>query len=384
MKRYLAVLALFLALPLAASASTLQSARTIVLSDAQSANAYLTGTDITVVAPIAGDLLAAGGTVAANAPIAGDAMLAGGTVDIEKPVAGDVRIAGAHVTVNAPVGGDLIAAGATVTASSSAKDTRIAGATVSLTGAKGPVVIYGSDITLAGDFAGDVTIESSDKLTIADGTHIQGALRYNAPEQIDIPATAHVDGGATYIGSASFVPSTKEAKTFAIAGATIFFVVHLIAVLLLAGLLAGLFPHFTERVAERALADRSPGRFVLLALLGFAVVVATPVLILFLFFSFVGIGVAFLLIALYALFLMLAYVYAGVLAGAALARSALKRYVITWKEAVLGMLVFFIIGVIPVFGAFVKFVLMMAAGGAIISIAYTFAFRRNQEELPLE
>ncbi len=370
--------------PLFAFASTIETGRTIVLADASTTNAYLAGTDITVVTPLSGDLLAAGATVAANAPIAGDAMLAGGSVDIEKPVAGDVRVVGGKVTVDTSVGGDFIAAGGTVVASSSAKDTRIAGGTVRLTGSAGNVVIYGSDITLAGQFGGDVTIEASDHIVIEDGTHIRGALKYNAPQQIVVPDTAHLDGGVSYIGTASFVPTSQEAHTFAIAGATILFIVHLLAVLILAGLMAGLFPAFTERVAARTLESHSAGTFALLALLGFAILVATPVLIFFLLFSFVGIGVALLLAALYALFLILSYVYAGILAGAALARGLLKRYVITWKEAVLGMLVLFIIGVIPVLGMLAKFVLLIAAGGAIASLAYTHAFRRSQEELPLE
>lgn len=383
MKRSFALAALLL-VPLFASASTLETGRTLVLSDASTTNAYLAGTDITVVAPLAGDLLAAGATVAVNGPIAGDAMAAAGSVDIEKPVAGDVRVLGGKVTVNAPVGGDLIAAGGTVVASSSARDTRIAAGTVRLSGAAGPVVIYGSDVTLSGTFAGDVTVQASDRITLMSGTHIRGALRYNAPEQITVPPTAAVDGGASYIGASTFLPTTQEAKTFAIAGATILFIVHLLAALVLAGLLAGLFPAFAERVAERTIADRSPGRFVLMALLGFALTVATPVLIFLLLVSFVGIGVALLLLALYGLFLVLAYVYAGILAGAALAHGLLKRYVITWKEAVLGMLVLYFIGVIPVLGFLVKFVLMMAAGGAIASLAYAFAFRRSQSELPLE
>lgn len=384
MKRYLAIAAILALAPLGASASTLQSARTIVLSEASSTNAYLAGTDITVVAPLVGDLLAAGGTVTANAPIGGDAMLAGGTVSVEKPVAGDVRAFGATVTVDAPVGGDLILAGNTITASSSAKDTRIAGASVHLTGSNGDVIIYGSDVTLAGTFRGSVTVEASDRITVADGTLIAGALRYNAPQEITLPATTTAMGGVQYIGSSSFLPSTEEAHTFAIAGATVLFIVHLLAVLILAGLLAGLFPHFTEHVAERTLADRSPRRFVLLALLGFAILVATPVLILILILSFVGIGVALILAALYGLFLLLAYIYAGILAGAALSRALMKRYVITWKEAVLGMLVLYLIGVIPYFGMIIKFILMMAAGGAIVSLSYSAAFKRGQDELPLE
>jgi cytoskeletal protein CcmA (bactofilin family) len=384
MKRLVVLATILLLAPVSAFASTLQTDRTIVLSDPESGNAYLAGTDVTVVSPLAGDVLAAGGTVSITGAISGDVMAAGGTVRIDKPVAGDVRAFGGEVTVDAPVAGDLILAGGTVTASSSATDTRIAGGTVRLTGASGPVIIYGADITLSGEFTGDVTIEASDRITIADGTHIRGALRYNGPQQITIPAGVRVDGGTSYIGSSSFLPSSEEAQTFAVAGATILFIVHLAAVLILAGLLAGLFPLFTERVVTKTLTERSPGRFVLLALLGFGIFVATPVLILILVLSFVGIGVALLLAAIYALFVLLAYVYAGILAGAALGQRLMKRYVVTWKEAVLGMLVLYLIGTIPVIGMLVKFVLMMAAGGAIVSLAYGSAFRRTDAGLPLE
>lgn len=369
--------------PTAALASTFETARTIVLSDASTTNAYLAGTDITIVAPIGGDLLAAGATIADNSPVSGDALLAGGTIDIEKPITGDARIAGGQVTINAPVGGDLLAAGGTVTASSSASYTRVAGGKVSLTGGRGPVYVYGSDITLAGDFSGDVTVEASNSLTLTPGTHIHGGLHYNAPQQIVVPDGAKIDGGANYIGT-SYLPTSSEAHTFAIAGATVLFIVHLIAVLILVGLVAGLFPSFTERVVERSLSSKSPGHFALLALLGFGILVATPVFILLLLASFVGIGVAIGLTAVYVLFLVLAYVYAGVLAGAALARTLFKRSFVTWRDAVLGMLVLYLIGIIPVIGFLLKFILMLAAGGAVASIAFAFAFRRPQEVLPLE
>ncbi|MEK7602067.1 MAG: hypothetical protein AAB472_01085 [Patescibacteria group bacterium] len=379
MARRLALALILTVLPWSAHAATLESGRTIVLSEASSTNAYLAGTDVTVVAPLAGDLLAAGATIHANAPIAGDLMLAGGTILVEKPVAGDVRVFGGEVTLSAPIGGDLLAAGNTVIASTSARDTRIAGATVKLlAGASGPVHVVGSDITLTGDFSGDVTIEASNSITITDGTHIHGGLKYNAPEQIVIPATALVDGGITYIGSSAYLPTNSEAHTFALAGATILFLVGMIALSILAGLFAGLFPEFTHQIAEKTLSAR-PQRFVLLTLLGFGVLVATPVLILILGLSFVGIGVAIALTGVYALFIMSAYVYAGILAGAALSRRFLKRNVITWREAVIGTFILYFIGLIPFLGGLIKFILMMSAGGAIVSIVYHFTFKREEQ-----
>lgn len=381
------VLAVFLLLgmsvPFQAGAITLQNSRTLVVSDTPVGNSYLAGTDVTVTAPLSGDLSAVGGTLTLSSLIEGDALLAGGTVLVNKPIVGDLRAVGAQIQVNGPVSGDLMLVGGSVTASTSAKDVRIVGGTVRLANSGGAVVIYGADVALSGEFAGDVEVVASDRLTLAEGTIIHGELKYDAPQQAGIPTSAVIDKGVNYTGAASYLPTVEQAKTFAIAGAGVLYVVRIIALLIAAGLLAGFFPAFSQRVADRALV-RTPGRFVLLALLGFAIVVAAPVLILFLVISFVGIGVAFILAAAYALLLMLAYIYAGILAGAALARGLLKRSDVTWKFALLGMLTLYLIGAIPVIGSLVVFILFLAATGSIVAIAYHFAFGREEEEEPAD
>ncbi len=81
-------------------------------------------------------------------------------------------------------------------------------------------------------------------------------------------ARAVVAGGVSYIGSSSYLPTNEEAKRFAIAGAGVLFVVKVLAALITAGLVAGLFPAFSNAIADAAL-SHSLRRFVLLALLGF-------------------------------------------------------------------------------------------------------------------
>lgn len=367
------------ALPASLSAATYVSARTLVVSESPLDNAYLAGTDVTVAAALPGDVLAAGGTVSIAALVAGDATVAGGTVSVTRAVEGDVRAAGAQVVVSAPVTGDLALAGGTVTASSTASDTRIIGGTVRVMGSGGKVVIYGAEVYLSGTIDGDVEVTASDRLTLLEGAVINGSLRYDAPQEATIPASASILGGVTYTGASSYLPTVEQAQTFAIAGASVFLLVRILAVLIAAALLAGLFPVFAQAVADRAL-SRSPGRFALLVLLGFAVVFATPVFIFILLVSFVGMGVAFLLLVLYSLLLMLGYLYAGVLAGAALGRGLMKREIVTWKLAILGMLVLYLISIVPIVGGILTFVLFLAATGTIVMLAHRFAFGRIQED----
>jgi len=366
-------------LPLTASAATFVSARTLVISESPLDNAYLAGTDVTVAAALPADVLAAGGTISIAAPVTGDATLAGGTIAVSRPVEGDLRAVGAQIIVSAPVTGDLTLAGGTVTASSTAADTRIVGGTVRVTGSGGKAVIYGAEVYLSGTFEGDVEVTASDRLTLLEGTIINGSLRYDAPQEALIPASATILDGVTYTGASSYLPTIEQAKTFAIAGASVFLLVRILAVLIAAALLTGLFPVFAQEVADRAL-SRSPGRFALLVLLGFAVLFATPVFIFILLISFVGMGVAFLLLTAYLLLLMLGYLYAGVLAGAALGRGLMKREIVTWKLAILGMLVLYLVGIVPIIGGILTFILFLAATGTIVLLAHRFAFGKASED----
>ena len=194
-----------------------------------------------------------------------------------------------------------------------------------------------------------------------------------------MPATATIAGGVTYTGSSTFLPTNEEAKRFAIAGAGVLLVVRIIAIVIAAGLVVGLFPVLASMVVERSMLH-SPRRSVLYALLGFATIVVTPVLVLFLLVSFVGIALGILLSALYVFLLLLAYLYAGLIAGAALYRAIFKREYVTWRTAVLGTFALYAVSAVPVLGFLVVCVLTCAALGALIGITYQAAFGRTDSE----
>jgi len=381
MKRALLALLIF-SFPLSGLAATFAGEQTLTLSEPVPDNAYVAGANVTISTDLPADLTVAGGNIGVYAPVQGDVLAAGGTVVIERPVGGDVRAAAGSLHITSDVAGDVAAAAGSVKVSGKARGVYIVGGTVEITGgASGPVTVYGSDIVLAGDFAGDVEIIASDRFTIQEGTHIAGALRYNAPEQAAIPTSAVIDGGVIYTGSYAYVPTKEEARKFAVAGAGVFLVVRTIAAMIVAGLLVGLFPMFAGRIADLSLSSGGR-RIALFALLGFALFVATPILIFLLLLSFVGAGIALLLGVLYLLLLFLSYIYAGVIAGAALRRHALSRFTesreITWKDAVLGVLVLSLIGIVPVVGPLVKFILAVVAAGILASLAYRFAFKQAE------
>lgn len=377
MTRLLALIFVLLLVPGSISAATLAAEETLTISEAAEGNAYLAGTNVRVTAPIVGDVAALGTSLLLLAPIRGDALLLGGTIEAAGPVDGDLRAFGGRVTVEGTATGDIFAVGGSVRVEGRGEDLRLFGVNVAALGGGGGLSeIYGSTVTIGGEFAGDVRVFASDRLIVRDGTRIAGTLEYDAPQQADVPENAVIDGGVVYTGTSSFLPTSKEAETFAIAGAGLFLIVRVIAGMVAAGLAALLFPSFSRRIADRVLTG-SARRFVMLALLGFAVFVATPLLALLLMLSFVGAGVGLLLAIAYLFLLLVSFIYAGVITGAAIARFALKREGISWRGALLGMLVLHLIGLIPIAGSIVTAVLCAAATGAIASAAYHFMFGRD-------
>lgn len=357
--------------------------RSVVVATSSPGNAYAVGASVVLAAPISGDIVALGGTVVAASPIASDATLIGGSVEMRAPAAGDVRIISGSADIEKPVGGDLAALAVSLNEAGwvegnvlvAAVDTMLTG------GADGPVTIYGNAITLGGDFASDVRVVAGDRLTLLPSTTIHGSLVYQAPVPASIPESASVVGGVTYT-EVSYLPGANVSRTLALASIGIFLLARVLAVLVLAGLLTGLFPRFADAIIDEAYGGR-PRHILLVMLLGFAAFVATPILLLLLTLTFIGLGLAILLFILYVLLVLLAFVYAGVLVGGLFVRRFLHRERVGWSDGVLGMLALSIVALIPILGFLLVILLASFAAGALLSICFRFALGHEGEDAML-
>ncbi|MBU6388386.1 hypothetical protein KGQ72_00685 [Patescibacteria group bacterium] len=376
----LAALILIL-LPASASAArapaSFSAGQSLLSASSSPGNAYLAGMSVVSTAPVFGDLSVLGGSIVVAAPVRGDELLLSGSASVRASVAGDLRAVAGNIDVEEPVAGDLVAFGYDVYDSGRPGGNVfiIAANTTLANGAAGPVTIYGNNVALAGDFAGNVTIVASGHISLAAGTTIRGALSYSAPEDASIPASAAVLGGITYT-NASYLPDAGTSRILAVVSVGFFLFARILGALILAGLLAGLFPRFAEAIVDRAYA--SPRNVLLTMLLGFAILVATPILLVLLSLTFVGIGLALLLLILYALLALLALVYAGILLGSVFARRFRKRDTIRWRDGVFGMLALSLITLVPVAGFSVALLFMLFTAGALLQIFFHFAFPHEE------
>jgi hypothetical protein len=371
MRRLLLIPLLFV--PLLAGAASLPPASSTIPS-----NAYLAQSRVDITKPLPADLVTAGLTVNVDAPVAGDILSAGGTVMVSQGAEGNVRIVGGKVTVNGPVAKDLAAAGGTVHLYGPARTIYAAGGSVDVEGgSSGNVTIYGVNVFLSGDYAGNVSVVASNRLVLGEGTHVHGTFTYSAPDALTVPQSVVLDNGSRYTGAYAYVPTNEQAHQYAIFATIIFFAVRVFAGIIVAGLVAGLFPSFADQVV-RMLYVRDWVTLLKLLGIGLALGVLTPVLCLFFLISFVGAGLALLLIVLYALLALLAYAFSGILLGAILRYTLLyKLYgnrIFSWKDAVLGTILLHLVSLLPYFGTIFIVLITLVCAGALAVFAYTKSF----------
>lgn len=379
MRRSLLALALLLALPSGAQAAvtapaSFSAAQSLTTASSSPGNAYVAGMSVIMTAPVAGDLSACAGSAVVAAPVAGDSLILAGSVSVRASVAGDMRVAGGSIEVNRPVGGDFFAVGFSVRDAGQIGGSAFvvaANATLS-NGAVGPVTIYANNVALDGTFDGNVTIYSSGHIALAPGTIIRGTLRYEAPEAASIPGTALIEKGVMFT-NASYLPDPGTSQLLAFVSIGFFIIARILSAIILAGLLAGLFPRFADTIVDRVETVR-PRASILTFLLGFAIVVATPIVIMLLLLTFVGVGVAVMLLLLYALLLLLSFVYAGITIGGVIVRRFTERTHIAWHDGVLGMAVLSLVTLVPYVGFPIVIVMTLLMLGALLQLVFVFAF----------
>lgn len=361
-----------------AAPASFKAGQSLVATSSSPGNAYAAGASVVLTAPVEGDFSVVGGSVVTAAPVKGDGLIVAGSLSSRANVAGDLRAIGGTIAVTQPIGGDFFAAGFSVSDSGRVGGSVfIVGADVALNnGASGPVTIYGNTVTLDGTFDADVTVVSSGRVSLAPGAVIHGAFSYQSPEMATIPASVVLDGGVAYT-NASYLPDPGTSHTLAFLSVGFFIVARIIGALILAGLLAGLFPVFARSIIDGVVIAR-PREVLLTFLLGFALLVATPIAIVFLLLTFVGIGLALLLFLLYALLALLALIYAGILIGGLLVRRFVGREQVLWRDGVLGAAALSLVALVPFIGVWVVFVLTAFSLGTLLRMFFTFAFPHEQ------
>jgi cytoskeletal protein CcmA (bactofilin family) len=340
-------------------------------------NVYSGGTQVRPQAPVPGDYAAMGGRVVVDQPVGGDVSVAGGAIDIRAPVGDDLRAAGGDVHIDSSVGGELFVTAGSITLAKAAvvgRGARLYGSDITLAGrVDGSLQATAQTIRITGEVLGDVQLDA-DAIELGPGARIGGALRYTSSSELKQGAGATVAGGITR-EAAGVRPQARERERprpaqrqpsgFSWLAAAMSY----LALLACGAIFLAVLPAFGVQVAQRA--RTAP---VLALAIGFATVVALPVLVVLLFVTLIGIPVGIVALMLYPVLLLAGFV-AGVLMVARFLPAALRQPAPAAVNANLGyfalaLLLVMLAGAVPVVGGVLVAVVSLLGTGAFVLELY--------------
>jgi hypothetical protein len=311
-------------------------------------------------------LLAAASVAAAEDGSLDDSLRIGGNIEVTEPTEGGLHALGGRITVDAPVGGSLRAAGGKIEVGSSA----VIGGSASLAG--GSIVVKGSiggdlhaaggQITIDGPIAGDASVAGG-TLTLGPDARISGKLKFHGGELVR-DANAQVLGATIHSHRRARSHEHVEHASGNDFGRGWFWSAGLV---LMAALLAGALPGPSRRLAQE-LRERPW----VTPLLGFLALTAIPIAALLVMITIIGIPIGLLALALYAVLLLVGYVWLAVVLGGLLldrfkAETAQET---AWRvgAAMLAMIALAILVRVPLVGGLVKFAALIVGVGMIVGV----------------
>jgi hypothetical protein len=309
---------------------------------------YAFGGDVTVRGVVDGDVVACGGKVRVEGNVTGSVLAAGGDIDVSGNVAGSIRAAGGDLKFEAHTEHDLVAAGGRVSLESE--------------GSVGRDVMMGCGKgTIDGPVARDVRAGVG-QLTVGSRANIGGDLTYMSERSMVRESGAVVRGKTTWYAEE---PGMKRRSHFErIMARVVHHVRSAVGVLILGLLYILLFPGFAQRTLERLAMQPLPSTGS--GLLSVVVIPVAAVTIMIIGFLIGGwwIGAALLVGCLFAMALgnAIASMTLGRWLGARMGQAGLS---LGWSLAV-GVAVLMILGLIPILGSLVSFLVMLAGLGALM------------------
>ena len=301
------------------------------------------------------ELEAVGGTVVVEGTVEGDATIVGGTVRIDGDVGGDLEATGGSVTIAGTVDGDVEGAAGSVELTES--------------GTVGDDLRIGAgSVTIDGAVDGNAEV-GADTIRLGEDAAIAGDLRYGGDLEGNTDAVAGEIQHDSSLGvTGEFGPAIPFTPWLVSAYA-------LAANLLLGAVLLGLFPRFSDRVADHVAS--APARS---GLVGLGVLVGVPILLVAVAITVIGIPLAFVGAFGFALLIWVGIVY-GRFAVAAWLLSLIGAEN-RWLALVVGLVAGALLAEVPYVGGLVNFVVFLLGLGALVRGLYTHRRTVRERERP--
>ncbi len=327
---------------------------------------FAAGENININAEMKDDVYLAGANVVINGPVEGDIIAIGSNVVINAEVKGNLRVAGSSVTIKGNVIKNVTAAGGMITVDSKAEIGRnllIAGGIVEING-KVNKNLYGAggQVILNNEISGSayLSIDPEGKLILYPETNVAGNLEYTARQTADIKTGAKIGNEEKFSQwqkKQKMTPNVAVLKWLA-------WLVMLLGTIIAGLVLVTLFKELILK--SQKIIDKK----VLISILkGFVYLIVTPFVLIILAITLIGLPLAFILGALYFIFLYISKIFVAVFVGEKIIKFFNKKQEaqLIWSM-IAGLVVLFILFSIPYFGWLIKLTVCLWGLGVLMSV----------------
>lgn len=303
------------------------------------------GSDRTINEDVNKDLMLTGGQVTVTSNVNGDAYVVGGQITISGNITQDLIVAGGNVNITGSVGKNLIIAGGQVTISNTAK-------------VGGYVLGAGNLINLNGQFAGPVKIVGN-SLIVGDQASIGGNLEADV-SMAEVAQTATISGERKINIYENEAPEVSKVALVGLvtAGSIMYFLSKLLVLLLLVYIFKNLIGPATEHLKN----------FWPALGWGLVVMIVTPFLVIALLATLVGIPLALILLFSYLLVLYLSSMVVATTMGNWMSDKGWLKTENVYIWAIAGLVILSVVGIVPIIGGLVNFVVILLGLGIIFKI----------------
>ena len=327
-------------------------------------NLYAVGGIVDIEGTVHGNVVAIGASVVIPGVVTGDLNAAGGVLTIPGRVDGEVRTASATATINGTIGKDVTISGGTLSVgprSRIAQDVVVVGQSATIGGTIAQNLrVYAGDLTIGGTIGGNVrAIVGSLRLT--NDAVVAGNLIYTSGQEATIAPGAIVRGTVekhplpSVLGDLGRAVVTSQVAISWPANEVGIFLMGLAYVLL--------FPTFAQLTIGAIW--RRPWRSLAL---GVVLLIDGPLIAILLFILGLSIGgwwLGFMLLGLYAIALVLAYISTALFIASVLFSLAGRSSPHLALVLVVGIVILTLLCQLPIVGGVIRFVALVMGLGAL-------------------
>lgn len=328
---------------------------------------FISGESVFIDGTVNGDVYAAGGVVRVTGDVNGDVIAAGGMLEISGTVADDVRVAGGNIVIeDAFIGDNLTVFGGNVAVSDESEvggslifagGNLISGANVG----RG-LLGGGGNVTIRGVIGKDVRLGAG-KITLGPQATVLGDLLYSSEEDITIDNSATVSGSVKQIfpearrASADVSKGISKITKGLLIGLKLWsFFASLLVGLLLIKFLPGLHRDVTNRISEKTFESLGWGFLVLL--------VFGPLFVI-LSLTLIALPLALILLAFFLITTYLSKIFVSFVIGKKVLNRINKDKQSPYITLTLGMVLYYILSMVPVLSVFVSLITVTLGLGAV-------------------